>query len=208
VLFVAMEDPSDLEAIDDLAFQVGEKVRAVLVAPTELEEAIQRHYHAGAIAGPTGTTGLGPVGAPSGDTGEDTDEQTDSTAPDLPPLESPLPPPSLSAAPTMTAEPSASGVSGLYDERSPSDSMFDMGPAPDLTVDETLPPELLPPPNSQNAAAPKTDGAPNETAGRGLESSVILRALSQLLVEKGVITREELAQRLRQLSAQGTSSSS
>lgn len=201
VLFVAMEDPSDLEAIDDLAFQVGEKVRAVLVAPSELEEAIQRHYHAGAITGPAGTTGLGPLGVRSGDTGEDTDEQTDSTAPDLPPLESPLAPPTMSAAPT------ASAVSGLYDERPPSDSMFDMGPAPDLTADETLAPELLPPPQGRDTTAQKTRGAPNVTAGRGLEPSVILRALSQLLVEKGVISREELAQRLRHLSAQETSSS-
>jgi len=182
VLFVAMEDPSDLEAIDDLAFQVGEKVRAVLVAPTELEEAIQRHYHGGTMTGPAGTTRMGPLGARSDDTGEDTAEQTDSTAPDLPPLESPL------------APPTASAVSGLYDERTPSDSMFDMGPAPDLTADETL--------------APKTDGASNPTAARGLEPSVILRALSQLLVEKGVLSREELSQRLRRLSAQETPSSS
>ncbi len=202
VLFVAMEDPSDLEAIDDLAFQVGEKVRAVLVAPTELEEAIQRHYHSGAMTGAAGTTGLGPLGAPSGETGEDTAEQTDSTAPDLPPLESPPAPPKTSAAPT------ASAVSGLYDERTPSDSMFDMGPAPDLTADETPAPELLPPPHDQDTAAPKTHGAPNVTAGHGLEPSVILRALSQLLVEKGVITREELAQRLRQLSAQQSPSAS
>ncbi len=196
VLFVAMEDPSDLEAIDDLAFQVGEKVRAVLVAPTELEEAIQRHYHGGTTTGPAGTPGMGPVGVRSDDTGEDTAEQTDSTAPDLPPLESPL------------APPTASVVSGLYDERTPSDSMFDMGPAPDLTADETLAPERSPSLHGQDTVAPKTDGASNLTAARGLEPSVILRALSQLLVEKGVLSRDELSQRLRQLSAQETPSSS
>ena len=196
VLFVAMEDPSDLEAIDDLAFQVGEKVRAVLVAPTELEEAIQRHYHGGTMTGPADPTGMGPLSVRSDDTGEDTAEQTDSTAPDLPPLESPL------------APPTASVVSGLYDERTPSDSMFDMGPAPDLTADETLAPELSPSLHGQDTVAPKTDGASNLTAARGLEPSVILRALSQLLVEKGVLSREELSQRLRQLSAQETPSSS
>ena len=52
-LFLAMEDPSDLEALDDLAFQIGEKLRPVLVAPTELEDALQRHYHGATLMGPT-----------------------------------------------------------------------------------------------------------------------------------------------------------
>jgi hypothetical protein len=86
--------------------------------------------------------------------------------------------------------------------------MFDMGPAPDLTADETLAPELSPSLHGQDTVAPKTDGASNLTAARGLEPSVILRALSQLLVEKGVLSREELSQRLRQLSAQETPSAS
>src|SRR5215468_8257395 len=45
VLFVAMEDPSDTDALAEIARASGHEVRAVLVGPTELEEAIQRHYH-------------------------------------------------------------------------------------------------------------------------------------------------------------------
>ena len=41
-LFLAMEDPSDLEALDDLSFQIGEKLCPVLVAPTELEDALKK----------------------------------------------------------------------------------------------------------------------------------------------------------------------
>jgi hypothetical protein len=51
VLYVGMEDPVDLEALDELSFRVGEAVKPVLVAPSELEAALQRHYHWAARAG-------------------------------------------------------------------------------------------------------------------------------------------------------------
>ena len=42
---------------------------------------------------------------------------------------------------------------------------------------------------------------PSDEAGAAaLESQVILQALAQLLVEKGVITRDEFAERVRQLA--------
>ena len=37
---------------------------------------------------------------------------------------------------------------------------------------------------------------------QGLEPRVILRALAQLLVEKGLITRDEFAERLRHVASQ------
>ena len=50
-LFLAMEDPSDLDAQGELGFRIGFRIRPVLVAPTELEDALQRHYHWAAVAG-------------------------------------------------------------------------------------------------------------------------------------------------------------
>lgn len=43
-LFVGMDDPSDLEAIDDLGFRTGCKIQPVLVSPSDLAEAIDRFY--------------------------------------------------------------------------------------------------------------------------------------------------------------------
>jgi hypothetical protein len=157
-LFLAMEDPSDLEALDDLAFRIGEKLRPVLVAPTELEDALHRHYHGAALMGPSDP--LPPVSAskPQGSRPEDGE-----TEPDMVPLD-----PILSAGP----EPGSGGLTGsaLYPDS-----------APDLRA----------------VGTPSAEEQP-----QGLEPRVILRALAQLLVEKGVITRDELADRLKVIASQ------
>ena len=44
VLYVGMEYPSDLAAVDDLSFNSGTRIQPVLVAPSELHEAIDRYY--------------------------------------------------------------------------------------------------------------------------------------------------------------------
>ena len=43
-LFLGMEDPSDLSVIDDLRFRTGIDIVPLLVAPSEREAAIERHY--------------------------------------------------------------------------------------------------------------------------------------------------------------------
>lgn len=44
-LFLAMEDPADGSVIEEIRARVGIEIRPVLVAPSELEEALHRHYH-------------------------------------------------------------------------------------------------------------------------------------------------------------------
>jgi type IV pilus assembly protein PilB len=44
-LYVGVEDPGNLEAFDDLAFRTGMLIKPVMVAPSELYEAIDRCYH-------------------------------------------------------------------------------------------------------------------------------------------------------------------
>jgi type IV pilus assembly protein PilB len=56
VLHLAMQDPGNLEVLDLVGFQVGHKVNPVLAAPTELEEAVQRHYNLGAQPGDAAPT--------------------------------------------------------------------------------------------------------------------------------------------------------
>jgi type IV pilus assembly protein PilB len=46
-LHLAVLDPGNIEALDLISFQVGHKVSPVLAAPTELEDAVQRHYAQG-----------------------------------------------------------------------------------------------------------------------------------------------------------------
>ena len=41
VLYLGMEDPADLEAIDEIRFRLDSKVKPVLVAPSELDDALQ-----------------------------------------------------------------------------------------------------------------------------------------------------------------------
>ena len=47
VLHVGMDDPCDVEVLDDLGFRTGMKVQPVLVSPSELCEAIDRFYRRG-----------------------------------------------------------------------------------------------------------------------------------------------------------------
>jgi hypothetical protein len=39
-----MQDPGDLDALDNVSFRIGWKVKPILVAPSELEEALERYY--------------------------------------------------------------------------------------------------------------------------------------------------------------------
>jgi hypothetical protein len=43
-LFLAMEDPSKLEVLDDLCFRTGLEIQPVMMGPTELGRALDRYY--------------------------------------------------------------------------------------------------------------------------------------------------------------------
>jgi len=133
VLYLGMENPVDLEALDEISFRLGEKVKPVLVAPSELDDALQRHYHSDAVA-------------------------VEASAPN----------------------------EGEESEPEPEPEFIEMSSGEDLALDA-------------EPAETDTDTvaeSPEEPRG-GVPSEAILRALTQLLVEKGVITREELVARLQ-----------
>ena len=44
-LYLAMVDPSDLEGVEAVGAATGREIRVVLVAPSELDSALVRHYH-------------------------------------------------------------------------------------------------------------------------------------------------------------------
>jgi type IV pilus assembly protein PilB len=141
-LFLAMEDPSDLVALDEVGFRIGMKVRPVLVAPSELDEALHRHYHWSCVAQDAAPLGS-PGAAPEGSGGEELE--------------------------LLDFDAAASGPTAVS--------------------------ELEPEPNG-----PGEEPQPHKASP--VQSDAILRALTQLLVEKGVITRAELVERLGTLESE------
>src|SRR3954466_10397152 len=63
VVSVAMRDPTDLSAVDQLAFHTGKRIKAMLASDSEILAAIEQHYPEGAGKS-TGST-LRPVPAAS-----------------------------------------------------------------------------------------------------------------------------------------------
>ena len=58
VLYLALHNPHDYEALDAVSFQVGHKVSPVLAAASELDDALKRHYEAGS-GGPAHAIDIG-----------------------------------------------------------------------------------------------------------------------------------------------------
>jgi MSHA biogenesis protein MshE len=136
VLYLGMENPADLGAIDELSCYIRDTIKPVLVGPTELDEALHCHYH----------------GAQN------------STNPEM----------------ATDVEPDA-----FDDESVPA---FDDDPGSARAPSEPHPCVEAQAPSSTGSTSSKTAGVP---------SASILRALTQLLVEKGVITRDELIERVQ-----------
>lgn len=234
LLFVAMEDPSDEEALAEIATASGHDVRAVLVGPTELEEAIQRHYHwtemtgespdwereaalpdadpaaAGAAPGDLDPQGAEPaaaldLAAPDEGLAPDFDPnwRADADAPgDEPAAIDPEPlhlaelggaitTPDLGDDLEADLDADLATDLGVEGEAAPGDADAELDFDPHFQLD--LPD---PPPVSVAIARPEA-----------LDPRIILRALSQLLVEKGVISREEFVERLSQIAAREGSGS-
>jgi len=139
VLHVGMDDPCDLDAIDELGFRTGLEIQPVLVAPSELCEAIDRFYR-----------GRGGAG---GDRSLDLD-----AGPEAP-------------------------VAGIDRVPMVEESLFH-----DLSELEA---------SRADAPAP----APASRARADTSHATILRALCHLLIDKGVISREELQTLVRSLES-------
>jgi len=155
VLHLAMEDPTDLQALDDLSFRVGMPMRPVLASPSVLRASLRRLYEAGRgasrRAGEFDETPLEP-----GDT-----------------------------APVLDA------------------AHLEMPGAPEpvahVDVSEAAPPEPSPAlrPAGERELELGAERVVEAEKPREVPTRAILRALTQILIEKGLLTREELLERLR-----------
>jgi hypothetical protein len=253
VLFVAMEDPSDADAVGEIASASGQALRPVLVGPTELEEALQRHYHWASLTGeaPEWLTPRTPDEAsapadPESDDAPDPDYDS-SSEPDPEEAADELGDPE----PGDEGDDAWAGESGSnldQDEELLGDDEFGVDLDSDLGEESRLEdastsfdgsllpaspdigdrPEADTAPELPGSDADRDEGGfggddlqieedlgleasvPAEAGAPGprpesLDPSIILRALSQLLVEKGVISRDEFVQRLGELAAREAS---
>ncbi len=176
-LYVAMEDPGDANAIEELGQLCQMKIRPVLAAPSDLQEALARHYD----------------WAPPGD-GAVLDPSASEPGPEL----------DVDGEPDPLADLEILDLDDLGDLDEPGDlgEPDDLGEPEEsgggLDLDATLP----------DACEGEVEG-PSEVletvpGASGTSSDSVLRALTQLLVEKGIITREELVARLTNLAVESS----
>ena len=170
VLYLGMEDPSDPDVVAEICTLVGMNVQAVLVAPTELDESIFRHYQCDgfgmeSLSDPSMSAGS-PERRDSAPTAVSTMQAIDPNTDDMEP----------SGRDDFGLEPSFVGLNELGSEDPDGPLEFEDSPS-------------LPP-----------DEPPEEARGASASSDAMLRAIAQLLVEKNVFTRDELVQQLRVMS--------
>jgi hypothetical protein len=182
-LFLGMEDPSDIEVLDDLAFRTGLEIHPVMVTPSDLGAAIDRYYYAKAGA----ASGREVASAASGEA---------MGIPSLHRVEGdPAPPASVTPFEPVAAEHEAP-------QREPEmpasrDTVLEPEPEPELDFD--LPVAPLPEHLLDDVAR-----AIDETE----RTRIVVKAVAQLLIDKGVLGLEEIQGRIAQLKSVGSTEGS
>ena len=217
-LFLGMEEPSDLGVLDDLAFRTGMLIRPVMVGPSEIGEAIDRYYTAkSALAAPAS-----PEPARPGDTLSETNlrclrEETPAAASGsgagvnptvvpAPPLGlvpsnetifAPMPMPIAEAAvPEPIEEITAPVQPSIGAAPIPPPAARPMAPAAPPAV------QLDPIPTKPTVAA--NDALARERAQLLEETErtrLVAKAIAHLLIEKGILTLDELHARIDKMKA-------
>ena len=168
-LYLGMEDPCDLEALDDIGFRTGMRISAVMVGPSDLCEAVDRFYHRrSARLELTGAEQA--ASAPLGEiTLSDALEDRESEPFRELSLEAATPPDPEQAPVEPPVQPAIGQAAAMSE------------------------------PGHEAAAAAPTPVAQLPAAASDQRTRMILRAVTQLLIDKGVLTREDLAARVKQL---------
>ena len=170
VLYLGMEDPSDPDVVAEICTLVGMNVQAVLVAPAELDDGIFRHYECDGF-------GADLLPEPPVPTGQ---SEPPGSTPALSSTTKAIDPNTADMEPSCPddfgPEPSFVGLDALYSD------------------DPDRPLEFV------DSPALPTEACTRSAAGASASSDVMLRAIAQLLVEKGVFTRDELVEQLQALS--------
>jgi hypothetical protein len=170
VLYLGMEDPSHPDVVAEICTLVGMNVQAVLVAPTELDDGIFRHYQCDGF----GTKPL-------------SESQPTTT------LSSPRNSTSAVTTGMQAIDPNTDGMEAS--------SLDELGPEPSfMGLDELGSEDPDGPLEFEDSPALPSDEPAEEASGASASSDAMLRAIAQLLVEKGVFTRDELVEQLQAMS--------
>ena len=178
MLYLGMEDPSDSDIVAEICTLVGMNVQAVLVAPSDLDEGIYRHYEC---------AGFGAEPSPT---------PRSTAAPSSPSQSAPVS--ASNSGPTLA--PMAQAIDPNTDGMKAS-CLDDFGPEPSFVgLDELGSEEPDGPLEFEDSPALPSDDPTEKAQGASASSDSMLRAIAQLLVEKGVFTREELVKQLQAMS--------
>jgi len=219
VLYLGIEDPTATTRLQEISAEIGMAVQPVIVGPTELDECIHRHYHWESSGVSSLDPGLQATPLPVRRSPNDSSEPKS-----LANSSSPLAMGELASGgdevgfDSFTDEPDSDeefefvggfdtepnpelSASELFVESEPGSDPSDGNPIEKSRTDMPDVLEFAAPTTStgQPAASstPASDIQPNSGA-RANDS--MLRAIAQLLIEKGVFTRDELVDRLRAVS--------
>jgi hypothetical protein len=159
-LFLGMEDPSDLDVLDDLGFRTGMEIHPVMVGPSELGEAIDRYYLGSKAAASSQSSVNAASGALAGEAIGELNLRLvtpDEVPPGLVPAE---------PAPVSTADAT---------ERPPEPR--------DTEIESNEPSPQLPEGLLEEIA---------QTIDETGKTRIVARAIAQLLIQKGILTLEEV----------------
>jgi len=169
-LFLGMEDPSNLAVLDDLGFRTGMEIHPVMVGPSELGEAMDRYY-----------LGASAVKARDSDTGT-----------------------------TDTSAGAAMGERSLRKMTDEQDEQTPPGLRPSARFDVATSDDSLTTPASRDNEIQLNEPAPVAALPDGLLEDVaraveetehtrqVAKAIAQLLIEKGILTLEEVQAQIAQ----------
>jgi type IV pilus assembly protein PilB len=223
-LFLAMEDPGDLAVMDDLAFRTGMQVKPVMMAPSELAEGIDRYYrdrkpsepevpvravrraHDEVVPTPRGQV-------PSSQAMEDAPALPANGTEELVRHFKPVVEAEPERPRASVAKPAAAHTTPSPAEPRPQAARIPAGPALEASPQAPAAPDresvlgeghlASPPPRKPLAEGEEALTHPpiESLASYDAKTRTILHALTHLLIEKGVITREEIHDRVTSLTA-------
>ena len=167
-LFLGMEDPSNLAVLDDLGFRTGMEIHPVMVGPSELGEAMDRYY-LGSTAGRAASS----------------DEEM-----------------SVGPADDAMGERSLHSVQDEQDEQTPPGLRVSAEAAATISQDGESSPSSRDAEIDLNDPVPALPDGLLEDVARAVEETEqtrkVAKAIAQLLIDKGILTLEEVQAQIAQ----------
>lgn len=198
ILVVAMADPTNVSAIDELRFKTGLRVETSLAGELEITQAIDRMFYGRAPIDGIDISAIERAAGPAMVFDQNMEPQA--TQPLPPPYQTPAPFPPPPPPPTLTLPPISQPLGPpnapptLPTFAAQPQPQLPPPPPPAMTTPRAGPPPL---PNAMNAARPAN--TPSTAAlemaaqldGAQKKQLKAMRVLLELLIEKGVFSRDE-----------------